>query len=62
MSAPSTNVDKQSKRHRPVIWAFVAVAIFVAVLFFAYLANLSAQGNEPGEETEVPAAAATTDG
>ncbi|WP_299788580.1 hypothetical protein [uncultured Marivita sp.] len=62
MSAPSTNVDKQSKRHRPVIWGFIAVAIFVAVLFFAYLANLSAQGNEPGEETEAPAAAATTDG
>ena len=62
MSAPSTNVDKQSKRHRPVIWAFIAVGVFVAVLFLAYLANLSAQGNEPGEEANAPAAAATTDG
>lgn len=63
MSAPSTNTDKQAKRHRPVIWGFIALAVFVSILLFAYLANLAAQGNEPGESTqEVPAAAAPSEG
>ena len=62
MSAPSTNVEKQAKRHRPAIWGITAAGGFAAVLFLAYLANLAAQGNEPGEETTTPAAAATSDG
>ena len=62
MSAPSTNIEKQSKRHRPAIWGMIAVAIFAGVLFLAYLANLAADGNEPGVETTAPAAATSTDG
>ncbi|MBM2320592.1 MULTISPECIES: hypothetical protein [Marivita] len=62
MSAPSTNIEKQSKRHRPAIWGIIAAGVFAVVLFLAYLANLAAQGNEPGEDTSAPAAAATTDG
>lgn len=63
MSAPSTNVEKQKKRHRPAIWGMIAGGIFAAALFLAYLANLAAQGNEPGEGTsEEPAAEAATDG
>lgn len=62
MSAPSTNVEQQSKRHRPAIWGIAAAGVFVAILFFAYLANLAAQGNEPGETAETPAAATSTEG
>lgn len=62
MSAPSTNVEKQAKRHRPAIWGMIAAAVFAAILFFAYLANLAAQGNEPGADEAAPAAATTTDG
>ncbi len=62
MSAPSTNVEKQAKRHRPAIWGIVAAIVFAAILFFAYLANLAADGNEPGEGAAAPAAATTTDG
>ncbi|MCR9108863.1 hypothetical protein [Marivita sp. XM-24bin2] len=62
MSAPSTNVEKQTKRHRPAIWGIVAAIVFAAILFFAYLANLAAQGNEPGEDATAPAAATATDG
>ncbi|MBO6885004.1 MAG: hypothetical protein JJ869_15705 [Marivita sp.] len=62
MSAPSTNIEKQSKRHRPALWGMIAAAIFAAILFFAYLANLAFEGNEPGQEDAAPAAATTTDG
>ena len=62
MSAPTTNVEKQAKRHRPAIWGIIAAGVFATVLFLAYLANLAAEGNEPGEETTNPAAAATPDG
>ena len=62
MSAPSTNVEKQSKRHRPAIWGMAAVGVFAAVLFLAYLANLAAKGNEPGEEAGTAAPSVATDG
>ena len=62
MSAPTTNIEKQTKRHRPALWGIIAAAVFAALLFFAYLANLAAQGNEPGADTSAPAAAATADG
>jgi hypothetical protein len=51
MSAPETNVETQKKRHRPAIWGMVLGGIFVAIIFFAYLANLAAQGNDPTEES-----------
>lgn len=51
MSAPETNIEKQSKRHRPALWGMVAAAVFAALLFLAYLANLAVKGNEPGDET-----------
>lgn len=63
MSAPSTNIEKQSKRHRPALWGILAAIVFAAVIFLAYLATLAAEGNEPGEEsTSAPAAATATDG
>lgn len=62
MSAPSTNVEKQSKRHRPAIWAMIAVGVFAGVLFLAYLANLAASGNEPGESGSTAAPSVATDG
>lgn len=49
MSAPSTDVEKQSKRHRPAMWGISIVLGMTALLFLAYIANLSAQGNQPGE-------------
>lgn len=62
MSAPSTNTKKQVKRHRPAIWGFIISGIFVAVLFLAYLANLSSQGNQPGEEGTTVAPGVLSDG
>ena len=49
MSAPKTNVKKQSRRHRPAIWGMALGGVFVAIIFLAYLANLAARGNDPGE-------------
>lgn len=31
MSAPDTNIDKQTRRHRPSLWAIAAVVTFVAI-------------------------------
>ena len=61
MSAPETNVEKQKKRHRPVLLGFAIAAAFVAVLYFAYLANLAVQGNEPGTAEEDGAASTVVD-
>lgn len=61
MSAPETNVEKQKKRHRPVLLGFAIAAVFVAILYFAYLANLAVQGNEPGTSEEDGATSTVVD-
>jgi hypothetical protein len=33
MSAPNTNVEKQKRRHWPVLWGIGAVVVFAAILF-----------------------------
>ena len=52
MSAPETNVETQKKRHRPAIWGMAIGGVFVAIIFFAYLANIAAQGNDPTEDAD----------
>lgn len=64
MSAPQTNVEKQTKRHRPALWGMAAVVVFASVLFFIYLAVVVERGTpedgesngvaEPGEIVEPP--------
>lgn len=37
MSAETTNIDKQAKRHRPALWGMGLAATAVALLFIAFL-------------------------
>lgn len=62
MSAPSTNVKKQSKRHRPALWGMITAVLIASLLFLGYLANIMATGTQPGDETEKAAPSAATDG
>ncbi|SEW19403.1 hypothetical protein SAMN04488515_1521 [Cognatiyoonia koreensis] len=56
MSAPDTNVNKQTRRHRGPIIGIALVLAFAAVLFLGLLGYVW----EPAETAgEVPAAAAT---
>lgn len=51
MSAPQTNIEKQSRRHRgPLVGMAVGVA-FVAVLLIAFMVWTTANGQEPREAT-----------
>ncbi|MBS0123576.1 hypothetical protein [Thetidibacter halocola] len=57
MSAPDTNLDKQTRRHRPAL-AGIALAVAVAGLMLAgYLIILAERGNTPGEEPAITAPA-----
>ena len=49
MSAETTNVEKQAKRHRPALWGMAAVAAFVAGLFILFMVSLTAT---PGDDVE----------
>ena len=69
MSAPNTNVEKQTKRHKTPLLGMGGAVIFATILFVGLLFWISANGNEPeGAETQVevvPGAGATeelTDG
>lgn len=50
MSAPTTNIETQTKRHRPALVGIGIVAAFAALLFLGYLAVLAERGTpENGE-------------
>lgn len=51
MSAPQTNVEKQTKRHRPSLWGIAAVCGFAAILFLGYLAVVAEKGSPENDET-----------
>lgn len=41
MSAPDTDISKQSRRHRPALWGMAAAVCFAAIAFVVYLALLA---------------------
>jgi hypothetical protein len=47
MSAPSTNVEIQTKRHRGPLYGIAAVCLAVVAAFSFYLGYLAAQGDTP---------------
>ena len=47
MSAPDTNIDKQTKRHKPARFGIGGVLAFAAVLFAGLLIWVFATGDEP---------------
>lgn len=59
MSAPNTNIDKQTRRHRPALWGIGAVGGLAALLFFGYLAVVTepvadSVNGQSGAATEAP--------
>ena len=57
MSAPDTNIEKQTDRHKPPLVGMGAVVAFAGVLLLGMMIFLSANGNDPTED-EAPADAA----
>ena len=54
MSAPQTNVEKQSKRHRPALVGIGAAAAFGVAILVALMVWAFATGDEPeGAELQV---------
>jgi hypothetical protein len=52
MSAPQTNIDKQSRRHRWSLIAIGAAAVFGAVMFFSVFSG--ATDDDPAEDAGGP--------
>jgi hydrogenase/urease accessory protein HupE len=50
MSAPTTNLEKQKRRHRPALKGMAITVAFVAALFLGYLTVL-AERSTPADET-----------
>lgn len=48
MSAPDTNVDKQTRRHKAPLVGMVLAIIVVGVLVFAFLGRSADDNVEPG--------------
>jgi hypothetical protein len=57
MSAPDTNIDKQTDDHKSPLLGMGAAVAFAGVLLLGLMVWLSANGNNPGEEQEPTAAA-----
>jgi hypothetical protein len=55
MSAPTTNVEKQKRRHSPVLKGLAIAGAFVAALFLGYLIVLAERGT-PANDTSGAAA------
>jgi len=47
MSAPDTDVEKQEKAHKPVLWGIKGGVLFAVVLLLGLITWLAAQGQEP---------------
>ena len=47
MSAPSTNIERQKKRHRAPLWGMGGVLAAVALMMAAFLVWLVANGSAP---------------
>ena len=65
MSAPDTNLEKQTKRHSPALAGMGIAAAFAAILFAGFLLIVAERGDAPDAEASVPAgvpAQAATDG
>ena len=44
MSAPDTNIEKQTRRHKPVLYVIGAVVVFAAIIFLVNI-NASMDGD-----------------
>ena len=53
MSAPDTDVEKQSKRHSIPLVGMIASVVFALVLLVALIMYVTAAGNEPGDDVPV---------
>ncbi len=47
MSAPDTNIEKQTKRHIGPLGGIALALVTVGLLYFGYVAFLSANGTPP---------------
>ena len=55
MSAPDTNIETQTERHKTPLAGISGVAVFAMVLLFGLVIYLAANGNTPRDASE-PAA------
>lgn len=54
MSAHRTNIDKETRRHRPALTAMLVAVVFAFVLLAGFLIYLFAGGNTPqGADTQI---------
>ncbi|MBJ3762798.1 hypothetical protein ILP92_08575 [Maribius pontilimi] len=62
MSAPNTDVEKQSNRHKVPLVGMTMTVVWSALLLVALLVWISWNGNEPANDTPIDeeGAAATT--
>ena len=47
MTAPDTNIERQKRRHMPVLIGLATVAIFAAIMF---MANFGAAVDDPADQ------------
>jgi ABC-type transporter Mla subunit MlaD len=57
MSAPSTNVEKQERRHKPVLVVLRTLIALAAVILVGFIALQVAGSDDASEETVVAPAA-----
>lgn len=54
MSAPSTNIDTQTRRHRPALYAIAAVSFLAGALLTGLLGHVLDEGSAPeGAEVQI---------
>ena len=58
MSAPSTNVEKQERRHKPVLTVLRGLIALAALILVGFIAlQVAGSGDTPEEAVVAPAAA-----
>ena len=60
MSAPDTDVEKQTKSHKTPLVGMAIGAVFALGLLVALVVYTTADGNEPGDDVPVGAEEQTT--
>lgn len=53
MSAPNTNVEKQTQQHRPALSGMALVVAFAGLLLVLFTAWIVAQGNTPRDASVI---------
>ena len=57
MSAPDTNVEKQTRRHRPSLGGIAFAVAVAAILLAGYIFMIASGGSDEAEDAPAPAAA-----